>query len=120
MEIRMADSAPENTYSSLIRLKIPQIVSSLPETFLERLVTELDDDDVVAIILHGSYARGDATSPYSDVDLVRFVQETSHRKQQRQHTYRDGYLVSISTRTISTYRKRLDYYSMRFTLNIEK
>lgn len=80
---------------------------SLPNEFLTRLVTELDDDTVRAIILRGSYARGDAVPPYSDVDLLRIVQEMPALTQQKQYMWREGYLLSISTRTISVYRERL-------------
>ncbi|HLQ30711.1 MAG TPA: nucleotidyltransferase domain-containing protein, partial [Ktedonobacteraceae bacterium] len=81
--------------------------STLSEEFLSKLVAELDNDAVRAIILHGSYVRGDATPPYSDVDLARIVQETPDRTEHKQYTYRDGYLISISTRPLSIYQERL-------------
>src|SRR6266566_5465641 len=37
-----------------------QSVSALSDGLLSELVTELDDDAVTAVILRGSYARGDA------------------------------------------------------------
>ncbi len=77
----------------------------LPSEFLSRLITELDDDTVTAIILHGSYARGDAMPPYSDVDLVRILQETPDRKQQKRFIWYDGYLITISSRPLSVYRE---------------
>jgi hypothetical protein len=49
---------------------------TLSDEFLARLIAELDDKTVRAIILHGSYAPGDAVPPYSDIDLVRIVFET--------------------------------------------
>lgn len=54
-----------------------------PEPLLNELIAELDDETVTAIILHGSYARGTATPPYSDVDLVRILYETPERQQQK-------------------------------------
>jgi len=82
----------------------PHQVSALSDVFLFELVTELDNDAVTAIILRGSYARGDAV-PYSDVDLTRLVKEQPERTQRKQFTYRHGLLVSISTRTIEQYRE---------------
>jgi predicted nucleotidyltransferase len=41
----------------------------LSDTFLEDLVTEVDNEHIRGIVLGGSQARGDAT-PYSDVDLA--------------------------------------------------
>lgn len=98
----MADSLPEKEVQTRSDLHISQILSSLPEGFWDRMVAELDNDDVTAIFLHGSYARGEAT-PYSDIDLVRLVKEESEQSQRRQYIYREGYLVSIATRPLSTY-----------------
>lgn len=89
----------------LARLRQPSSVSSLPESFLSNLVAELDDDTVIAIILHGSYAHGDAT-PYSDVDITRIVKEGPDPLLQKRFIIRDNYLVSVSTRTIEQYRQR--------------
>lgn len=47
---------------------------TLSEEFLNALVTELDNDDIVGIILGGSFARGEAR-PYSDVDIACFVRD---------------------------------------------
>src|SRR5579883_2303040 len=76
------------------------------EAFLDKLVAELDKDEVRAIILRGSYARGDASS-YSDLDFTRFVKEPPEESQAKQFTYREGRLISISTRTLDQERKRL-------------
>lgn len=81
--------------------------STLPKGFLSQLVTELDSPDVTAIILHGSYARGDAVPPYSDIDIVRILQETAEQTAQKQFLWRDGYLLNLSSRPLSTYRKWL-------------
>src|SRR5438067_13739673 len=78
--------------------------SALSDVFLSELVTELDNEAVTAIILRGSYARGDAV-PYSDVDLTRLVKEQPEPTQRKQFTYRHGLLISISTRTIEQYRE---------------
>ncbi len=76
------------------------------EAFLGRLVAELDSDDVTAIILKGSYARGDATS-YSDIDLTQIVKHPPEEAQQKRFLYREGRLISLSTRTLAQERARL-------------
>src|SRR5579884_362525 len=80
---------------------------SLPDEFLSKLVAELNDETVRAIILHGSYARGDATPPYSDVDLVRILYETPERQQQKRFIWYDGYLLNLSSRPLSIYQEWL-------------
>ena len=84
---------------------IPRFSASLSSEFLCRLISQLDDDTVRAIILPGSYARGEALSPYSDVDLVRIVREMPDRKEQKRFIWFDGYLISISSRPLSVYRE---------------
>jgi predicted nucleotidyltransferase len=79
--------------------------SNLSETLMQTLVAEIDSDDVTAIVLGGSYARGEATS-YSDVDFLRLVREESQRQPKR-YFYRDGYLISVPTRTIASYRQAI-------------
>ncbi len=78
----------------------------LPDEFLTRLVTELDEDTVTAIVLHGSYARGEGLPLYSDVDLVRVLQEQVDYREEKRFFYREGYLLSVSSRPLSLYRKR--------------
>jgi hypothetical protein len=55
--------------------------------------------------LHGSYARGDAFPPYSDVDIVRIIQENSPLPRNKQYIWHHGYLVSFSSRPLSVYRQ---------------
>jgi predicted nucleotidyltransferase len=93
-----------NEYIWHRHLDKPHMSSSLSDAFLSALVAELDNDTVTAIVLVGSYARRDAT-PYSDVDVIRFVREEPERAQQKLYTYRDGRLVGIVTRTLSYYRE---------------
>jgi predicted nucleotidyltransferase len=78
----------------------------LSDKLLAKLASELDDETVTAIILHGSYARGDALPPYSDIDVVRILQESSNVSEQKQFTYCENYLISISSRPLSVYRER--------------
>lgn len=81
-----------------------QSLVSLPPEFINQLLPELDDETVTAIILHGSYARGEALPPYSDVDLVRILKETPERQQQKRFLWREGYLLNLSSRPLSIYR----------------
>lgn len=78
----------------------------LPDEFLSNITAELNEDGVTAIILHGSYVRGEAFPPYSDVDLVRITQKNVTHYEEKQFFYREGRLLSISSRPISVYRKR--------------
>ncbi len=64
----------------------------LPDEFLSTLIAELNNDGVTAIALVGSYVRGDAT-PYSDVDILRFVREIPERA--KQYTYVQGRLMLL-------------------------
>ena len=75
----------------------------IPQGFLDTLVDQLDSDDVVGIILGGSYARGEATL-YSDVDIACFVKDAVNPPPKR-FFYRDGYLVSIATKTLAGVRR---------------
>src|SRR6266496_339805 len=101
----MANSLPDSEHIWPTRVNKPRSVAAVSHEFLSRLVTELDEDAVTAIILTGSVARGEAT-PYSDVDLTRFVQEGSEYTAYKPYTYREGRLISINTRTISHYREQ--------------
>lgn len=87
--------------------KIASTPTFLPDEFLARLAAELDEDTVTAIILHGSYARGDALPPYSDIDLVRIMRESADHREEKRFMYREGYFLSISSRPLSVYRQRL-------------
>ena len=77
----------------------------LPDEFLGALLAEIDGDVVIGVLLAGSYARGDAT-PFSDVDLARFVPDAVGPGPKR-FTYRDGRLVSIATKTVAAWRSEL-------------
>jgi hypothetical protein len=74
-------------------------VEPLSEEFLNTLVDELDNDEIVGIIFGGSYARNEAT-PFSDVDLACFVPD-SVKPLPKRFIYRDGRLVSIGSRTVA-------------------
>src|SRR5438552_17684523 len=83
----------------------PLMKTQLSDLFLNILVAELDNDDIAGIILGGSHARGDATR-YSDVDLACFVRDESRQRRKR-FLYREGYLVSIATKSLAGVRADL-------------
>src|SRR5690349_15462075 len=80
-------------------------VESLSEEFLNALVAELDNDEIIGIILGGSYARNEAT-PFSDVDLACFVPD-SMKPPPKKFSYREGRLVSIGFKAIAGVRSEL-------------
>ncbi len=86
--------------------RIVNTPTCLSDEFLARIVTEFNEDMVTAIILHGSYARGEALPPYSDVDLVCITKENKALRKEKRFMYREGYLLSVSSRPLSVYRKR--------------
>jgi hypothetical protein len=79
--------------------------TDLPKHFLQTLVTQLDGPGILGIILGGSHARGDA-GPYSDVDIALFVKADT-QPPPKQLFYRDGYLVSIASKSIAGIREDL-------------
>lgn len=79
--------------------------AALSDTFLNTLVAELDNDDIVGITLGGSYVRGEATT-YSDVDIACFVKDEVELPPKR-FLYRDNLLVSIGTKTVAGVRNDL-------------
>jgi hypothetical protein len=57
------------------------------------VVAEIDTDEVTAVILAGSYARGTATR-FSDVDFARFV-HTPAQLAPKRYFLREGHLISV-------------------------
>lgn len=81
-------------------------VEPLSDDYLNALVAELDNDEIVGIIFGGSYARNEAT-PFSDVDIACFVPD-SMKPPAKRFIYRDGRLLSIGYRTVADTRRELD------------
>ena len=80
---------------------------TLPNSFLQSLITRIDDPNVAAITYAGSYARGQAGT-HSDVDLQVYVRTMPESEYERYTLcYWDGYLVSLSTNTIEAERANL-------------
>src|SRR5215469_13004816 len=80
-------------------------VPSVSDVFLKELIDEIDDESYRGIVLGGSHARGDAT-PYSDVDLACFVQDT-FRPLRKRYQYREGHLISIGLKTLEGVKQQL-------------
>lgn len=76
------------------------------EPWLTELAHELLDSNVTALVLTGSHARGVAT-PYSDLDLVRYVKILPPEDERYRLRYAGDTLVSITTSTIDQERGRL-------------
>lgn len=79
--------------------------ATLPDGLLATLVAELDGPDVIGVALGGSFARGAATA-YSDVDLAPFYRADTSMPPKRLF-WRDGWLVSVSPKTISGWREQM-------------
>jgi predicted nucleotidyltransferase len=101
----MNDSESSDINARLTQPETPHTIRTLQEAFLSKLISELDDDFVTAIMLHGSYARGEAIPPYSDIDFVRVIRESANSIPKKRYVWREGYLISISSRPISVYRE---------------
>jgi len=80
-------------------------VEPLSDVFFDDLVAELDSDEIIGIILGGSYARNEAT-PFSDVDIACFLPD-SVKPLPKRFIYRDGRLLSIGAKTIADVRSEL-------------
>ena len=77
----------------------------IADEFLHELVQELDHEDILGIMLGGSYARGTATV-YSDVDLACFWRE-GLRPPPKRFLYRQGKLISIKMTSVTEIREML-------------
>src|SRR5215469_17900142 len=94
----------EATEASMDGVEELQMVS-LTDAFLHELVHELDHEEIVGIILGGSYARGTATR-YSDVDVACFWRE-GVKPPPKRFLYRQGKLISIKMTSVTEIRELL-------------
>lgn len=79
----------------------------LSETFLKQIVAHLDGEDVAAIGLTGSYARG-GENPFSDVDVYCFRRQSpGNVYDSYQLRMIEGYLTSITKTTLEAKRADL-------------
>ena len=78
------------------------MVASVPDHVLATVVDDLAGPSTVAIILGGSYVRGDAT-PFSDVDIAHVVTDAS-LPPERDYRYYGDLFICIVTRSLAWYR----------------
>jgi hypothetical protein len=97
-------SPTPNNHNEADQQTVDSVVMSSDE-FLQTLVTEIDNDDIVGITLGGSYAYGNAT-PYSDMDLACFYKDEASLHP-RQLLYRNDLLISVNTKTVASIRADL-------------
>ncbi len=79
--------------------------NSLPSQLIESITGEVANEEIAGVVLAGSYARGEATR-YSDIDIAPFLREGAPPRK-KQLFYREGYLVSISYKTVAGMRADL-------------
>jgi hypothetical protein len=72
-------------------------MATVPDPFLRKLVSQLDDENTVGITLGGSLARGEGNR-YSDVDIIRYLRVVPENKFDADTLrFVDGFLVSAHT-----------------------
>jgi hypothetical protein len=75
-------------------------MKTIPDSFLQKLVTQLDDDNTIGLTLSGSLSRGEG-GRYSDVDIHRYVRRIPETKVEADSLrFMDAFLVSIHTYTV--------------------
>ena len=75
-------------------------MSTLPDSFLQSLVAQLDDENTIGVTLAGSYARKEGWI-YSDVDIHHYVRKMpSKAAEMYSLRFIDDYLVSITRVTL--------------------
>lgn len=77
----------------------------LSEAFLSELVRGLDHEDLVGMMLGGSYARGEATR-YSDLDFACFWRE-GLKPPPKRFFYYQGRLISVKQTSVAEFRALL-------------
>lgn len=77
------------------------------ESLIQELIKKLDGENVVGLLLTGSYAREDATR-YSDVDILRFLENKTDipERSYMLHMFGDK-LISLSDTTVASKRVQL-------------
>jgi len=80
---------------------------TLPDSFIQSILEQIDSPDVLGICISGSYARGQA-SKYSDVDLDIYVSKLPENKYERYALrYLDEKLVSLKYTLLDDERSAL-------------
>jgi predicted nucleotidyltransferase len=76
-------------------------MASVELSIVDKYLAELSQDsNVLAVILTGSYARGTANPPLSDIDLVAYVQNIDAVKQQEFLVYEGEQLIGIDYKSL--------------------
>ena len=72
----------------------------VPDSFLQNLVSQLDDENTVGITMAGSIAHGEGDR-FSDVDILHYVRVVPENKVEANSLrFLEGFLVSIHTSTL--------------------
>jgi hypothetical protein len=75
-------------------------MKTIPDSFLQKLVAQLDDENTIGITLGGSLARGEGDR-YSDVDILRYLRVVPENKVDSDWLrFMDGFLVSAHATTV--------------------
>jgi predicted nucleotidyltransferase len=75
-------------------------MNMLSDSFLQKLVSQLDNENTMGVTLAGSFARRQG-GPYSDVDLMQYVREIpANETENLRLCIIDGYLVSVKLTTL--------------------
>ena len=83
-------------------------MSTLSDAFLHSLVSQLDNENTIGVVLTGSFAREEG-GPFSDVDIRCYVRQVPVSEAEvYTMRYQDGYLVSIYLTTLDN-----EYTSLR-------
>ena len=73
---------------------------TLSDSFLQFLVTQLDNENTIGVTMTGSYARGES-GPYSDVDIHCYVKQMPSNAAETSYLrFIKGNLVSVSLTTL--------------------
>ncbi len=76
------------------------------QALFDNIVEAIRTDNTVAIVLTGSFARGDATE-FSDIDLFHYVDTLPADVDKYAIRYEDDILISVSTATIESEQAKL-------------
>ena len=75
-------------------------MSNLSDSFLQFLVTQLDNENTIGVTITGSYTRGEG-GQYSDVDIHCYVRQMPSNEGEASYLrFIKGHLVSVSLTTL--------------------
>jgi predicted nucleotidyltransferase len=77
-------------------------MASAALALVEKYVAELSkDSNVISVILSGSYARGAANPPFSDIDLVVYVKDMAAVEQREVLYYEGEQLIGVDYKSLA-------------------